>query len=523
MSANLRPVLREITPVKRARQSLAEFTDFLDRYKARLKKVFSTRTTADELNLQRGLPPYVLNHLREEDPLQVYVPREYGGRGLKLNECLAMLEATGYESLPLCLTMGINGGLFLQPLAKYGSEEMKDDVFDHFIRSKRMGGLMITEPDHGSDALSMQTAYMPTGNGTYHIKGTKHWGGLTGWADYWIVTARSRTTDGALKRDIDFFVCNTNAPGQHIEVDEYYRNLGLRMIPYGRNTINIEVPEKARMIPESTGIKMMLDLLNRSRLQFPGMAMGYLRRIMDESFRHTKERFVGGKALFDYDQVKARLARIQASVTTCSAMCLDSSEYAGVDLDLSGQGLKANAIKSVVTDLMHEAAQSLLQLLGAKGYRQDHFGGRALVDSRPFQIFEGSNDILYQQVTEAVLKKMRRMKENNLYQYLKEDNLTARAADYLRDVLSFDVDWSLPQRKLVELGKAIGRIISMEMTIELGERGYHPGLVKNALDEFSAEVRSLLESYKSGGLTAIVDEKSDQNGWLPYVQPHPAN
>ncbi|MDX1439436.1 MAG: acyl-CoA dehydrogenase family protein, partial [Rubricoccaceae bacterium] len=273
MSATLRPVLREFTPVKRARQGLAEFSDFLDRYKTRLQEVFHARTTADELNLQRGLPPFVLNHIREEDPLLVYVPREYGGRGLKLSECLSMLEVTGYESLPLCLTMGINGGLFLQPLAKYGSEEIKGDVFDKFIRTRKMGGLMITEPDHGSDALNMQTAYMPTGKGSYHIKGTKHWGGLTGWADYWLVTARPRTTDGALRRDIDFFVCDVNADGQHIQVEEYFHNLGLRMIPYGRNRIDVEVPEEARLLPESTGIKMMLDLLNRSRLQFPGMAM----------------------------------------------------------------------------------------------------------------------------------------------------------------------------------------------------------------------------------------------------------
>lgn len=502
--------------MQRVQQS---FPEFLSHYSARLRDLFRNRISGDDLNLERGLPPFVINQVREIDPLSVYVPREFGGRGSNLSECLATLEATGYESLPLCLTIGINGGLFLQPVGKYGSDAVKRPVFDAVLRNKKMGGLMITEPNHGSDALGMQTAFTSTGRDSYHIQGTKHWAGLTGWADFWLLTARARATDGNLQRDIDFFVCNVNAPGQHIEVEETFRNLGLRMIPYGRNKIDVEVPAMARLHPKTTGIKLMLDLLHRSRLQFPGMAMGYLRRMLDEAVDHCRERFVSGSPLFDYDQVKARIARLQASVTTCAAMCLHSAEHAGVENDLSGEGLQANAMKTVVTDLMHEASQSLLQLMGAKGYREDHIAGRSTNDSRPFQIFEGSNDILYQQISESVLKSMRRMKETNLYQYLRQEDSTARAADYFRDVLSFDVDWSLPQRKLVELGKALGRIMSMEMTIEMGERGYRPDLIANALEEFRTEVHSIMASYKTGGLIAVIEDYRDESGWLKLVSP----
>jgi len=514
----LAPLRDAAAPLQRVRQG---FTEFLDRYRTRLRHVFETRGDADRLNLQRGLPPYVLNQIREHDPLSAWVPEEYGGRGGELREALAVLEATGYESLPLTLLVGINGGLFLQPVAKYGQEAVKRPVFDAFLRGKRMGGLMITEPDYGSDALNMQTSYRETGRGTYHIEGVKHWGGLTGWADYWLLTARPRAAGGGLQRDVDFFVCDVNAPGQHIEVEEVYQNLGLWMLPYGRNRIDVEVPAAARLEPRTTGVRMLLDLLNRSRFQFPGMAMGFLRRLLDEGLEHARERFVGGRPLLDYDQVKARLARMQASVTACAAMCLHSAENAGVERDLSDSGLSANALKSVVTDWMQEAAQSFLQLVGAKGYRMDHLAGRAVVDSRPFQIFEGSNDILYQQVTEAVLKGMRRMKESNLYRYLRQEPLTARASEAFRDLLSFDVDLSLPQRKVVELGRALGRIISMEMTIELGERGYRPDLIVSAFEELRNEVRALLTTYREGGISAVVEGPNEVADWLAHFRPTP--
>ena len=89
-----------------------------------------------------------------------------------------MLEASSYESLPLSLMMGINGALFLQPIANYGTEEAKNDVFSRVINKGKMGGLMITEPDYGSEALKMQTSVeYNASNQHYSVKGTKHWAG----------------------------------------------------------------------------------------------------------------------------------------------------------------------------------------------------------------------------------------------------------------------------------------------------------------------------------------------------------
>ncbi len=509
MPALSRPPLRPIA-VQRVKPS---FADFLAAYRERMAHLFDTRSSADAVNLDRGMPPHVLGRMREVDPLSVYVPEAYGGRGGTIGESLSMLEATGYHSLPLTLMVGINGGLFLQPVAKYACEATRADVLENVVRHKRMGGLMITEPDYGSDALSMKTSWRATGRGTVHVEGTKHWAGLTGWADYWLLTARPLAGDGNLRRDVDFFVADQTQAAQHVTVEEIYPNLGLRMLPYGRNRVDVELPERARLEPHTTGVKMMLDVLHRSRLQFPGMAMGFLRRLYEEALAHTRERQVGGQSLVDYDQVRARLARMQTAVTACAAMCLDSAEHAAVERDLSGMGLKANAFKTVVTDWMQEASQSLMQLVGAQGYRADHLAGRAVVDSRPFQIFEGSNDILYQQVTEAVVKAMRRVKETDLGAYLRTEPLTARAATLFGDSLSFDVDWQMPQRKLVDLGQAISRIVSMEMTIELGERGYAPELIRNALDSLRADVRALVETYRRGGLVALVEDAPSPD-WL---------
>jgi alkylation response protein AidB-like acyl-CoA dehydrogenase len=490
---------------------------FINEYRNKLKELFSERNDENEMLTTRGLPPYVLREVLECNPLSTFIPKEYNGRGAVTSEALTMLETSSYQSLPLSLMMGINGALFLQPLANFGTEEAKTSVFEKFIKKKNMGGLMITEPDYGSDALKMQTGFKYSEeSNSYKIEGLKHWAGLTGWADYWLITARGYDSKGDLGRDIGFFVHDSSNGG--IEVLEYYKNLGLYMLPYGRNKINIEVPGAYRLEPTSTGVTMMLDILHRSRLQFPGMSTGYLRRMLDEAVGHCKQRIVGGTSLFNYDQVKERLAKLQSYFTVSSAMSYFTSTNVPLTQDTSRMDIAANSIKSVVTDYMHEASQSLMQLVGAKGYRLDHIAGRSMVDSRPFQIFEGSNDILYQQISESVLKMMRRSKETNLYKFLKSYSLTENSAEYFKDILNFEIDTRMAQRKLVQLGRALGRIVSMEMTLKLGESGYNSDMVSNSLKVVRTEVKSMISSFANNEEPSVIEDYEDSSSWLNFVK-----
>lgn len=492
------------------------FPEFLATFKANLANLFHDRENLDRLSVNRGLPPYVLRDIMACNPLATFIPAEYGGRGGPVDEGIAMIEAASYESLALALVFGINWALFIQPVVKYGEPGVRKRVLDDFAKHKKMGGLMITEPDYGSDALHMQTSWTGQG-GDCHLRGTKHWAGLTGWADYWLLTARRSTPSKGLSRDIDFFICDANAAGQRIVVEEKFNNLGLYMIPYGRNLIDVTIPAEQRLIPHSSGVKMMLDILHRSRMQFPSMAMGFITRMLDEATSHCRERVVGGRLLHDYDQVQARLARIQSAFTICSAMCVNTSERAGLGNDLATHGLEANAIKTCITDLMQDAAQSLLQLVGAKGYRLDHIAGRALVDSRPFQIFEGSNDILYAQITEALQKLMKVAKEKNVAAFLQGYELTQRSGDRLKHLLDFEIDTSLSQRKTVELGRALSRIIAMELVLTLGERGFARQLIESSLINLEQEISSQLSSYKVPNQSVFVDPGQEPPRWRNFL------
>jgi alkylation response protein AidB-like acyl-CoA dehydrogenase len=219
------------------------FRDLLEDFKGSMNRAFHQDDDIEEFSSVRGLPPSVLKELMSGNPLALCIPNEFGGFGGTVRDNIAFVSSASYESLPLALTLGINSALFIQPVVKYGQDSIKPKVFSKFLNDKAMGGLMITEPGFGSDALSMHTSFSEK-DGLYHLQGKKHWAGLTGMADFWLLTARRRTDSGSLMRDIDMFISENAMPGQRIEVEEYFENLGLYQIPYGRNHIDVIIPEE---------------------------------------------------------------------------------------------------------------------------------------------------------------------------------------------------------------------------------------------------------------------------------------
>ena len=148
-----------------------------------LRNALVTHPEIETTNHLQGLPKELIEKIFRPQPLSLFIPESY------VLDRLALLEAISYESLAVGLMMGINGSLFLEPVCKYAQEKTKTEIYNSFLHSSSLGGLMITEPDFGTDALSMRTSYSQTGN-LVHLKGSKHWGGLTGLADFWIVTGR---------------------------------------------------------------------------------------------------------------------------------------------------------------------------------------------------------------------------------------------------------------------------------------------------------------------------------------------
>jgi hypothetical protein len=226
---------------------------------------------------------------------------------------------------------------------------------------------------------------------------------------------------------------------------------------------------------------------------------------------------VGGKSLLEYDQVKERLVRIQSWFTSCAAMCRYTSENAPITRILQPQiPAKCHQIRSHGYD----AGCGPVFPATCRGKRVSNWTiwqDVASLTAGHSKFSKGSNDILYQQITESVIKKMRKSGITSLYSYLKSYELTSRASEYLREATDFTLQEALSQRKQVLLGKTLGYILTMNMVIQLGERGFQSQLIHNALEVLSADVKSMLSAMKQATGTEPEEAIGPEADWFAYI------
>ena len=139
------------------------------------------------------------------------------------------------------------------------------------------------------------------------------------------------------------------------------------------------------------------------------------------------------------------------------------------------------------------------------------------MDSRPFQIFEGSNEMLYAQIAEMVTRQMKKQKLSNVFDFLKDFKRTADACLYFKNDLNFNIDNNIPQRKLVDLGKIISRIICAGYVIDLANKGFRADLADNCITSVRQEVAALVCSFKFSNTVNIIEDYTGNSSWMEFV------
>jgi len=108
---------------------------------------------------------------------------------------------------------------------------------------------------------------------------------------------------------------------------------------------------------------------------------------------------------------------------------------------------------------------------------------------------------------------MKNVKEINMWEYLKDHPLALRAMEYLKELLNFNLDFQMPQRKLVELGRALSRIVSMDLVLKMGENGFRKDLIEGAVTMLHQEISNLMSTFSFKQNTTVVENYQADSSW----------
>ena len=87
----------------------------------------------------------------------------------------------------------------------------------------------------------------------------------------------------------------------------------------------------------------------------------------------------------------------------------------------------------------------------------------------------------------------------------------------MKNHVNFNLDLQIPQRKLVEMGKIIGRIISMNQVIEMANKGFRKDLIEGGITMLQQEISELTASFSFNNKSQAVEGYEENSDWFSFV------
>jgi alkylation response protein AidB-like acyl-CoA dehydrogenase len=328
--------------------------------------------------------PEYLHALGEAGLCGVQSPEEYGGLGLGYTEYAVILEEIARISASYAVSVAVTG-LPQVILATYGTDAQKEKYLPSLAMGEAIGAFALSEPDSGSDAASLQASAVLEGE-QYRLNGTKFWITHGGYADLYVVMAR---TGGEGPGGISAFLVPGDTPGLSFGKKE--EKMGLRASPTVEVVLrDVLVPVENRLGAEGDGFNVAMSALDSGRITIGAISVGIAQAALDISGAYACQRKQFKTAIIDFQGVGFMLADMACKI---EASRLLVRKAAGLrDAGKAYSHIAAMA-KCVATDSSIQVATDAVQVLGGYGYTREYPVERYMRDAKVMQIVEGTNQV----------------------------------------------------------------------------------------------------------------------------------
>jgi isovaleryl-CoA dehydrogenase len=343
----------------------------------------------EKLDAEEGFNRDSFHKMGELGLLGIIVPEEDGGAGLDaVAACIAM-EEMGAVDASTTLSYLAHTILCVNQIAKNCSAEQKKKYLPKLISGQWIGGMGMSEPGAGSDALGMKTKAVRTGD-NYILNGSKTWitNGPVG--DVFYVYAKT----GAEKKSVSTFIVERGMKG--FSTGKKFSKMGMRASPTGELVFaECSIPAVNRVGEENSSVKMMMRNLDIERITIAGISLGCARACIEVATQYSKERMQFGKHIGAFQQIQERLTEAAAWYEACRALTYQAAKMWDLGLS-SGKDASMMAAKAKLqaAQMATQVGLDAIQILGGYGYTREFPVERMMRDAKLMEIGAGTNEIL---------------------------------------------------------------------------------------------------------------------------------
>ena len=319
---------------------------------------------------------------------------KYGGTAMGYVETLLAYETIARVSNALSMTVGASQTLCFDNFRRNATEAQKLDVLPKSCTGEYIGCLGITEPNAGSDAMSMATKAVKKGD-KWIINGSKIFITNGPLADFMVFYAKTDPEKGP--HGISTFMCYPKK--QKGWSCEKIKKWGMRTSPTGLVTFeDMELPEEYLIGGLNKGVAVLTSGLCTERITLSGCTLGSMRSCLELSLKYSQERVQFGKPIASFQSIQEKLANMYCGYKASRWMAYSAAAYCDTLSNKSG---------GKGTDLDRMAAASLLycgemgtkigldavQIHGGYGYCTEYGVTRHFLDQKLWEIGAGTSEI----------------------------------------------------------------------------------------------------------------------------------
>ena len=319
---------------------------------------------------------------------------KYGGSAMGYVETLLAYETIARVSNALSMTVGASQTLCFDNFRRNATEKQKMDILPKSCTGEYIGCLGITEPNAGSDAMSMKTRAIKKGD-KWVINGSKIFITNGPVADFMVFYAKTDPDKGP--HGISTFFCYPKkTKGWSCEK---IKKWGMRTSPTGLVTFeDMELPEENLIGGLNKGVAVLTSGLCTERITLSGCTLGSMRSCLELSLKYAQERVQFGKPIASFQSIQEKLANMYCGYKASRWMAYSAAAYCdSLENKSGGKG----------TDLDRMAAASLLycgevgtkigldaiQIHGGYGYCTEYGVTRHFLDQKLWEIGAGTSEI----------------------------------------------------------------------------------------------------------------------------------
>ena len=329
----------------------------------------------------------LLQRARELGFVGLFIDEKYGGMGMGFLETALVMEEfwrvdPGTGSQLMCQSFGS------EMILLFGTEDQKERYLRSVCEGGKIGAVAVTEPDAGSDVLSVATRAIRKGGG-YVVNGSKMFISNGDIADFF-VTLCLTNPDAEKKTDRhSVIVIDGESPG--IERSKIRGKLGIRAHDTAEITFkDVWALENNLIGKEGKGFECFMAFFNRSRTYIAAQGVGIAQGALDLALNHVRKRKVFGKALASSELVQVKLAEMATLVEAARNLTYKAAWK--IDRGIVDPALTAMA-KWYAGEVGVKVVDEALQLHGGYGYIDEYDISRFYRDAKIVEIYEGVKDV----------------------------------------------------------------------------------------------------------------------------------